>query len=254
MNERKHSPLVSVVTPVYNAEKHIASCIESVQNQTYENWEIFLVDDQSSDNSVSIIKQYTEKDARIHLIQLEVNSGAAVARNTAIEAANGKYVAFLDSDDMWVPNKLEKQISFMEEKDIAFSFTKYSIIDEEGNDLNKVVGIPDEIDYDGYLKNTIIGCLTVVLNIEKIGKMKMPLIRTRQDFAYWLSILKKGYIAYGIQEDLAKYRYVEGSISSNKFKTAKRNWQVYRQIEKLGFFKSVWCFVNYAYNGVRKRV
>ncbi|CAG9621421.1 glycosyltransferase family 2 protein [Sutcliffiella rhizosphaerae] len=253
MNDTSNTPLVSIVTPVYNAEKHIQSCIDSILSQTYGNWELFLVDDCSSDKSLSLIKQYEEEYHQINVIQLKENSGAAVARNTAIEAASGKYIAFLDSDDLWVPTKLEKQVNFMEEQDIAFSFTKYSIIDESGNDLGKVVNIPDNIDYEGYLKNTIIGCLTVMLNIEKIGKMKMPLIRTRQDFAFWLSILKKGHIAYGIQEPLAKYRYVEGSISSNKFKTAKRNWYVYRQIERLSFFKSLWCFVNYAYNGVRKR-
>ncbi|WP_307847708.1 teichuronic acid biosynthesis protein TuaG [Metabacillus bambusae] len=251
--DKENLPYVSIITPSYNSSKYIKKTIDSVKMQTFKNWEMIIVDDCSKDDTRSILRKLSEEDSRIKVIYLETNSGAAVARNTAIDAAMGKYIAFLDSDDLWLPEKLEKQIKFMEEKDILFSFTKYDVIDEEGNNLNKPVSVPESIDYHGLLKNTIIGCLTVMINIEKLGKMKMPEIRTRQDFAFWLSILRKGHKAYGINETLAQYRYVADSISSNKVKAAKRNWQVYREIEKLGFFYSAWCFINYAYNGIKKR-
>lgn len=252
--EKSHhkQPLVSIITPVYNAEKFISDTVDSVRNQTYQNWEMILVDDVSKDSSVSIIQDYMKLDNRIKLIQLTENSGAAVARNTAIEAAEGKYIAFLDSDDLWYSNKLEKQIEFMMENDYAFSFTNYRLMNEDGELLDKVIKVPKEIDYDDYLKNTIIGCLTVVLDKEKIKDIKMTNIRTRQDFVLWLSILKRGFKAYGLQEELASYRKVAGSISSNKWKTAKRNWKVYREIEKLSFFKALYCFTLYAYNGLKK--
>ncbi|KEZ48772.1 glycosyltransferase family 2 protein [Metabacillus indicus] len=247
-----NTPLVSVITPVYNAEKFITETIRSVQNQTYTNWEMLLVDDCSSDKSRSVIKELAAADSRIKLIEQKENGGAAVARNTAIEHASGKYAAFLDSDDAWLPEKLMKQVSFMEERKIDFSFTSYEIMDDQGNRLGQVVHAPKEMTYNKLLSNTIIGCLTVMLNLESLGKVKMVNIRTRQDYVMWLSILKKGYIAYGIDETLALYRKVPGSISSNKLKAAKQNWKVYREIEKLSLFKSAVSFTGYAINAVKK--
>ena len=245
-------PLVSIVTPVYKAEKFIADTIKSVQQQTYQNWEMILVNDQSPDNSVEIINQFAQSDSRIRLIHLEENSGAAIARNTAIRLSKGKYIAFLDSDDLWHPEKLSKQIRFMEEGKLPFSFAAYEIMEENGTRTGKIVHVPKNIDYDGLLKNTIIGCLTVVLNKEMIGHIEMVNIRTRQDFVLWLDILKRGHLAYGLDEPLAYYRKVEGSISSNKLKTAKRNWYVYRKIEKLPLLKSITSFTGYAYHAIKK--
>lgn len=245
-------PLVSIITPVYNAEKFIRNTIESVQNQTYNNWEMILVNDLSPDKSVEVIEEYAKSDQRIRLINLEKNSGAAIARNTAIQNSNGKYVSFLDSDDLWHPSKLEKQVAFMLENDISFSFTSYEVIQEDGTRTGKEIHVPMTIDYNGLLKNTIIGCLTVMLDKEKIGKIEMLNIRTRQDFVLWLDILKRGHIAHGLDEVLAYYRKVEGSISSNKLKAAKRNWQVYREIEQLSLPKSIYCFIGYAYNALKK--
>ena len=250
--ENVEQPLVSVITPSYNCAKFIAETIQSVKKQTYLNWEMVIVDDCSTDNSRDIIREEMKKDDRIRLITLEENSGAAVARNTALVNANGTYVAFLDSDDLWLPQKLEKQISFMEKNGYAFSFTKYRIMKEDGTPTNSVVNIPDEIDYKGLLKNTIIGCLTAVVNIEKTGPIEMPNIRTRQDFALWLSILKRGFHAYGLQEELALYRKVEGSISSNKKKAAAQTWHVYREIEKLSLPYAIWVFAHYAFHAYRK--
>ncbi|MEA3320536.1 MAG: glycosyltransferase family 2 protein [Bacillota bacterium] len=248
------SSLVSVITPSYNAEKFISATIESVRTQTYTNWEMIIVDDCSKDTTREILKEYAEIDPRIKPIFLEENSGAAVARNTALKIAQGDYVAFLDSDDLWVPDKLEKQLAFMQNNDYAFSFTAYNLMDENGKPLDKVIHVPKQIDYKGLLKNTIIGCLTVMIDTRKVEPLQMPLIRTRQDFALWLKVLRQGHIAYGMQEPLANYRIVEGSISSNKLKTAKRNWYVYREIEKLSLPYASWCFVNYAFYAIKKRV
>ena len=248
------SSLVSVITPSYNAEKFISATIESVRTQTYTNWEMIIVDDCSKDTTREILKEYAELDPRIKPIFLEENSGAAVARNTALKAAQGDYVAFLDSDDLWVLDKLEKQLAFMQENDYAFSFTAYNLMDENGKPLDKVIDVPKQIDYKGLLKNTIIGCLTVMIDTRKVEPLQMPLIRTRQDFALWLKVLREGHIAYGMQEPLANYRIVEGSISSNKLKTAKRNWYVYREIEKLSLPYASWCFINYAFYAIKKRV
>ncbi|HWJ80104.1 MAG TPA: glycosyltransferase family 2 protein [Niallia sp.] len=246
--------LVSVITPTYNAEKYILETIQSVRKQTYKNWEMIICDDCSQDKTIEIVKREAKKDRRIKLIQLEQNSGAAIARNTALKVAAGKYVAFLDSDDLWCTQKVEKQVSFMQEKNIAFSFTAYHIIGEDGSETDKVINVPPSIDYQGLLKNTIIGCLTVMLDTEKLGLVQMPNIRTRQDTAMWLSILKKGHKAYGIQDPLSKYRKVQGSISSNKLKMSMGNWRMYRDIEKLSVFHALWCFINYAWNALKKRI
>lgn len=244
------SSKVTVVTPAYNAERFIDQTIESVLDQTYPNWEMVIVDDSSTDRTVEIIKEYTEKDARIKLIELEENSGSAVARNTAMDHATGKYLAFLDSDDLWLPEKLEKQVAFMEKKDIAFSFTKYRQMLEDGTSTNATTDAPDTVGYDRLMKHCVIGCLTVMLDKEKIGSERMVNIRTRQDYAFWLTLTRKGFLAYGLPEVLANYRLVENSISSNKFKAAKQNWYVYRHIEKQSLWKSIWYFSNYAIRSV----
>ncbi len=196
--KREFQPLVSIVTPSYNASSFIKETIQSVQSQTYKKWEMIIIDDVSKDNTCELIKEEIKKDDRIRLIELEENGGAAIARNTGINCAEGKYIAFLDSDDLWLPEKLEKQVAFMQNNDLAFSFTSYQIMDQDGKLTEKVVHVPEKINYNGLLKNTIIGCLTVMLDIEKLGKVKMPNIRTRQDTATWLKILKQGHYAYGM--------------------------------------------------------
>ncbi len=248
----KQEFMVSVIIPSYNASPFIKEAIQSIQSQTYTNWEMIIVDDVSKDNTRELIKEEIKKDGRIQLIELQENGGAAIARNTGINCAKGKYIAFLDSDDLWLPEKLEKQVAFMQNNDLAFSFTSYQIMDQDGNLTEKVVHVPEKINYNGLLKNTIIGCLTVMLDVEKLGKVQMPNIRTRQDTATWLKILKQGHYAYGLDEVLSKYRKVENSISSKKFKMAKMNWKLYREIEGLSVLKSAWCFINYALNGVVK--
>ncbi|HDR7367087.1 glycosyltransferase family 2 protein [Bacillus toyonensis] len=244
--------MISIIIPTYNAERFILNTINSVKTQTYKNWEIIIIDDCSSDKTLQIVKEQQAIDKRIRIIKLKNNSGAAIARNTGINSSKGKYVAFLDSDDLWLPEKLEKQLAFMQENDIAFSFTSYQIINQDGTPTDKFVHVPEKINYNGLLKNTIIGCLTVMIDVEKLGKIQMPNIRTRQDTATWLKILKQGHYAYGLDEVLSKYRKVENSISSKKFKMAKMNWKLYREIEGLSIPRSAWCFVNYSLNGIIK--
>ncbi len=243
--------LVSVITPAYNAERFIAEAIESVQKQTYEHWEMIIVDDQSKDRTVQIVKQYEELDDRIKLIQLEENSGSAVARNTAMDHAKGRYLAFLDSDDRWLRKKLEKQLAFMHQNDLAFTFTKYVRTKEDGQETNGISAAPVKVGYDDLMKHCVIGCLTVVLDRDKIGDERMVNIRTRQDYAFWLAITKKGFYAYGLPEVLAQYRLVADSISSNKLKAAKQNWYLYRQIEKQPLHKAIWYFSHYAITSVQ---
>ncbi|MED4583099.1 glycosyltransferase family 2 protein [Brevibacillus choshinensis] len=253
ISEEHAYPLVSVITPTYNAARFIRETIDSVKRQTYPYWELILVDDGSKDETVALIQEEM-RDSRIRLIVMPKNGGAAVARNTGISAAGGRYLAFLDSDDLWLPEKLEKQVSYMQRNDVAFSFTRYRIIQENGTQTPFVVPIPQQIDYNGLLKNTIIGCLTVMLDREKLGVVQMPNIRTRQDTALWLQILRDGHIAYGIQEELSHYRKVVGSISSNKWKAARNTWRLYRDIEKLNFLRASWCFLHYGWNAWKKSV
>jgi len=244
--------LVSIITPSYNSACFISETIESVMNQTYINWEMIIVDDCSTDNSVGIIEEYVKKDARIKLFKLGENSGAAIARNKALENASGRFIAFLDSDDLWMPDKLEKQIKFMLKNEYVFTFTSYQSFSKKHG--IKVIRVPRKINYQQYLKNTIIGCLTVILDKKKLGNIEMLDIKTRQDMVLWLSILKKGYDAYGLDKVLSQYRVVSNSISSNKIKMSKNVWNVYRKIEQLSFVKSSWCFVNYIYNAIKKRI
>lgn len=246
--------LVSIITPVYNAERFIEETINSVINQEYKNWEMILVDDCSKDNSENIIKQFLKNDKRIKYIKLSKNSGAAISRNIAIQNANGRYIAFLDSDDIWKKNKLKVQIEFMKKNNIGFSFSSYEVMDEYGQLINRTINVPEKISYKEYLRNTIIGCLTVVIDRKICGKFEMVNIRKNQDMATWLSILKKGNIAYGINEKLGVYRIVAGSISNNKIKAAKSVWITYRDVENISIVKSCYYFCGYVFNAVKKRI
>lgn len=248
--------MVSIITPVYKCEKLIEETIKSVLNQTYKNWEWLLVDDCTPDNSAEIIKKYQEKDNRIKYFKLNENSGAAIARNKALSESRGRFVAYLDADDLWRNNKLEKQVSFMKENGYAFSCTDYEKIDENGNSLNKIVTIPKEVTYELFLRNTIIQTVGVMVDTKLTGKevIKMPNIRRRQDAATWCKLLKNGFNCYECPENLSYYRVVSNSLSSNKFKAVKMNWYWYRKIEKLPFWKACYCFVGYAWNACKKRI
>ncbi|HJE03301.1 MAG TPA: glycosyltransferase family 2 protein [Aliarcobacter thereius] len=241
--------LISIITPSYNSERYISDTLESVLAQTYQNWEMIIVDDVSPDNSNEIIEEYCKKDSRIKFIKLEQNSGAAVARNRAIEEAKGRYIAFLDTDDMWKPEKLEKQIDFMQKNNYAFTYTAYEKVDENG-EVFGTMGVPSKVSYNDLLKTCVIGCLTVIYDAEKLDKVYMPLIRKRQDFGLWLKILKKVDFAYGINESLAFYTVRDDSISANKKSAAYFTWKLYRDIEKLNLLKAGYYFSHYAIRGI----
>ena len=246
--------LVSVITPSYNSSKFIDECVNSVISQSYTNWELLIVDDCSDDSSKELLLDLERRDERIQVIFLDNNIGAANARNVAILKAKGKYIAFLDSDDSWDSQKLYKQISFMIKNEIAFSYTSYQSISENGLDIIRVINAPYKMSYNNYLKNTIIGCLTVVIDKEMVGDFEMPSIRSSHDMALWLLIMKRGFDAYGLNENLANYRIVSTSNSSSKLDAANDVWRVYRQFERLSFFYSTWCFLNYAFNAVIRRI
>lgn len=231
--------LVSVITPTYNCACFIAETIASVQAQTYQQWEMIIVDDCSTDHTREIVDQYIEVDNRIKYFCLEKNSGAAVARTKAMELANGEYMAFLDSDDIWLEDKLEKQLSFMKEYHVAFSCTEYEQIDEKGKSLNKIIKTVPKADYNRVLLDCPVGNSTVVYNVEKMGKFEVPNIRKRNDDALWLQMLKKEKYIYGMKSVLMKYRIRRNSISSNKLGLVKFHWQLYREIENLSMIRSV---------------
>lgn len=254
MNQIKN--LVSVIMPAYNSEEFIEEAVNSVINQSYKEWELIITDDCSDDCTFQVISSLASKDKRIKVLKNEVNSGAAVSRNNSISHSKGRYLAFLDADDIWESNKLESQLGFMEKKGAAFSFTSYQLINDSGIKLNSYVDVKsqDTIEYDDLLcKKCTVGCSTVIVDRKLVGNFSMPLIRARQDYATWLEILKRGFKAHLYKEPLTLYRLTSGSISRNKFKVAKKQWYVYRNIEKLGFFKSLYYFINYAYRAVFRK-
>lgn len=240
--------LVSVIMPTYNCGKFIAESIDSVLKQTVKDWELVIVDDCSTDNTVEVLKPYLAAHVNIRYHCLEKNGGPAAARTEAIRMAKGRYLAFLDSDDLWAPDKLEKQIAFMEKNGAAFSCTAYEEMDEAGNSLRVVSTPPKKTDYRKMLRlSNPIGNLTVMYDQEKLGKYAVPPIRKRNDFALWLQILKDEQYCWGMPEVLGRYRIRANSVSSNKASQVKYHWQLYHEIEKLGFVRSCWALGCWAF-------
>lgn len=241
------SNLVSIITPAYNASRFILETIKSVKDQTYANWEMLIIDDCSTDDTRRIVEEQSRLDQRIHLIAAPQNGGPAKARNLGLQKAKGRYIAFLDSDDLWLPEKLERQLKFMKTRQVSFSFTQYRYMNEKGVISEEIVKVPDCLDYKGLLRNTnLIGCLTVLLDREKIGPVEFKNIPP-EDFVLWLDILKKGHKAYGLQEDLSSYRVVRNSVSRNKLKASSWVWKVYRDLERLNMADAAICFIKYAW-------
>ena len=247
-------PLVSVIMPCYNMEKFISDSIMSVRNQTYSSWELLIVDDASTDATVDIVKKHCEQDNRIHFTVKPEHSGIADTRNQCLKQAQGQYLAFLDADDVWHPEKLETQLGFMVEKKVGFTYSAYDCIDEMGQPLDKSVMTVGNLNYEAYLRNTIIGCSTVMVNKAVVGEVVVPAFRTSEDTATWLSILKKGFLAYAIDKPLTSYRIRQHSASSNKLKASSDLWRVYQKQEKLPLFKALGCFFSYAFHAIKKRL
>ena len=245
--------LISIITPMYNASKYVAQTLESVLKQTYQNWEMIIVNDGSKDNSADIVSKYTEKDSRIHLIN-QLNGGSAAARNNALRHARGRYISFLDSDDLWESDFLEKQIRFIKEKNATIVFASYKRIDENNNEFLRPFIVPDKVNYKSLLKTCSISCLTAMYDKEKTGEVffNEALRSLRDDLAFWLSILKRIDYAYGNKDVLASYRVFITSTSGNKKKIIKPQFNIYRNIEKLNFVTSVYYLVCWAINGIKK--
>ena len=246
--------MVSVIMPSYNAEKYIAESIESVLHQTYPNWELIVTDDCSSDNTPDIVQGFCEKDSRIDFVIAQQHSGIAGTRNHCLSRAKGRFVAFLDNDDLWYPEKIKKQVRFMLENDCAFSYSAYELMREDGTPKGKIIKTAGVISYNKYLRNTIIGSGTIMLDRDKTGSLVMPDNTTSDDMALWCKILKEGHQAYPIPEVLMKYRVRSNSASANKWNAAKDVWLVYRKQEKLSFFRTLYCFCGYAFNAIIKRI
>lgn len=250
--------LVSIIVPVYNAGKYIDDTISMVKAQTYPCWELILVDDCSLDDSCERIKKYIaheEEKERIRLIQKPLNEGAAKARNTGIDAAEGRYLAFLDADDIWKKDKLERGLAFMKEKEAAFVFSAYEFGNEKAEPTGKIVRVPEMLDYRQALSRTVIFTSTVLFDTEKIKKelIHMPQVKS-EDTATWWKILRAGYTAYGLNEVLAIYRRPAKSLSSNKLEAVCRIWNLYRREEGLNFLYSLYNLFFWALRATLRRI
>ena len=253
MNKKKE--LISIIVPVYNAEHFLADTIKTVQDQTYQNWEMILVDDYSKDNSIKVIQKAMKKDKRIKLFCQKQNGGAALARNRGIMEASGDYICFLDADDLWHKDKLQKQLNFMKENKCAFSFTGYQFVNVYGIKNGKKVWVPKKISYKDALKNTTISTITTMFNMYIIDKkdIMMPTVKS-EDTATWWQVLKKVNYAYSINEILSYYRRSKNTSSSNKIKAVKQTWNLYRNVEKFNIIKSLYYFGWYIFNAIKRRI
>ena len=244
---------VSIITPTYNSIKYINELKESILSQVFTDWEWIIVDDLSTDGTIDYLKKLQETDSRIKCFFQDKNLGAGPSRNLAIENATGEYIAFLDSDDLWKPNKLKHQISFMDENKSVLSHTEYGFIDGDSKPIRKTFVISENpIGYKDLLKNTEIGCLTAVYSQKKLGKRFMSDLRRKQDYALWLSILKEGYLSHPIKESLALYRVHSDSATSKKSKLIIKHWIFLHKHEKLNWFQAFYYTCCWGYNGVIK--
>ncbi|WP_286259766.1 glycosyltransferase family 2 protein [Pseudoalteromonas apostichopi] len=246
-------PLVSIITPVYNAKKFIKKTIDSVVSQTFSDWEYVLVDDCSTDNSFEFIKEQYKEDKRVRVIQLEKNGGAGVARNAGLVEAKGEVIAFLDADDLWEPDKLEKQIKYMKDGSFPIVHTSYSFIDEDDRAISGRVNVSEVVNLNSYMRNTEIGMSTAIIDKTIVGEFYLDTIRTRQDTKLWLTLLSRGFTAHGLDLPLVKYRIRKGQISGNKFVIAFRTLKVFWSVKTLSPILRLCNFIFYSFNSVRKR-
>ena len=244
--------LVSIVMPLYNAERYVGRAIESVIAQTYPAWELIVVDDCSTDASVQVVRKYVDVDQRICLVQNPTPSGGPTfPRNKAIGLAKGRFIAFLDSDDIWLPTKLEEQLPLFADEDTWVVFSYYKKMDEDGHVHKRVVRSPARLDYNKLLKGNSIGNLTAIYDTQKAGKHYFLRVG-HEDYVYWLHILRQGGYAVNTQKVHGIYRLLCGSVSSNKLKAILWNWRIYYDVEGLGILRALYCFSCYARFGLKK--
>lgn len=249
-------PLISIITPTYQSERYLMAAIHSVQRQTYQHWELLLADDYSTDGTRRMILEAAKADTRIRPIFLPENGGAAKARNAALSRAKGRYVAYLDADDLWKPEKLERQLHFMEKSQCGFSCVSYQVISDGGKLLGKTVVMKPRLNYEGYLKNNLIQTVGVMVDCSLVPArlLLMPDLRRRQDAATWMQILREGHDCYGMTEPLAYYRRAKGSLSSNKLRSVTGTWFLYRKVAGLQLSRACLCFLRYALLAIWKRI
>jgi teichuronic acid biosynthesis glycosyltransferase TuaG len=245
---------VSIIVPCFNSANHLQETISSVLNQSYSNWELILVDDCSTDGTPEMLNEFASAYPNITAKLLSVNGGAGVARNAGLEIATGRFISFLDADDKWLPQKLEKQVSFMIESKAAISHTSYIIVDEEGNRLPGGVIASKEVGLSSYMANTEIGMSTSLIDRNVVGDFRLDTVRTRQDTKLWLGLLEKGFLSKGVEEILVEYRVRRGQISGNKLKMAVRTLSVYWAVSSLPAWKRILYFIYYCINALRKRL
>lgn len=245
---------VSVIMPAHNLESYLEDSARSVLAQTMGDLELIIIDDCSTDGTRGIAENLAREDARVQVLASERNLGGAGARNLGLAAARGCYVAFLDGDDLWAPAKLEKQFALLESAGAQLCYTAIRKVDAQGRTFGDIQTVPDSVDYHGLLGDPLIGCSTVLLDYEALGRPLMPDIRKRQDFAFWLMLLRTGATAVGINEPLTFYRIRPGSLSSNKLSAALHVWRVYRDFEHLPVHRAVPNFISYALLALRKRL
>ncbi len=245
--------LVSVITPAYNAAHFLEEAVKSVQNQTFSDWEMIIVDDCSTDETFSLAQRLAENDQRIKVLRNKKNSGVAATRNKAMDAATGEYIAFLDSDDLWLPQKLERQVKFMAEGQYALTYTNYQKFDSQtGERQSKIIRAPATMTSRHIYGNTSIGCLTVMVNRKITGPFHMPLIGHTEDNITWQEILARGYIAHRLDEVLSLYREGNTSLTSSKREAAKQQWHTYREYYNFSIIKSTYYFIQYAFHAIKK--
>ena len=247
-------PKISIITPAYNASRFIGETIESVLIQSFKDWEMIIVDDCSKDNTFEIAESYARKDSRIKVIKNSENLRVAATRNVALDVATGEYIAFLDSDDIWMPDKLEKQLRFMEDNDYVLTYTDFQKYYTNTGERGKIIRAPNVMTKNKIAGNTAIGCLTVMVNRNKVGVFHMPLLNHCEDNCTWYEITSRGYKAYRLPEVLSLYRVTEGSLTHDKQSAAKKQWNVYKDYYHFGFVKCVFYFAKYAFHAVLREL
>ncbi len=246
--------LVSVVMPLYNAERFLRRPVESVLAQTHANLELVVVDDGSTDDSADIVESYARNDDRVRLVRAERNGGVAAARNRAIAEARGRYVAFLDSDDWWHPEKLQRQLALLESRQAAIAYARYQRVAEDGSELNLVVP-PMQVGHRDMLRSNFIGNCTGIYDRQRLGGDGQFRKIGHEDYVFWLELVKRAGLAVCVpgEEPLAWYLVRDGSVSSNKLRAARWQWRIYREVEQLGVMRSAWYMSHYVWNALAKR-
>lgn len=246
------NPLVCVVMPAYNAAEYIKDAVLSVMAQTYKNWELLIIDDGSTDTTSEIVEKIAAEDSRISYIKNEKNMGVARTRNRGMDLCKGDYIAFLDSDDMWHPEKLKEQIKCMEENKADLSYTSYALVNREGEKIKEDYLVPKTVSFEELLKENVIGCSTVMLRGSSAQKYRFQPDFYHEDYVLWLEYLKNGHIAAGCTQVLTNWRYIPNSRSFNKWNAAKKRWHIYRRYLKLSVVKSGTLLMHYMFRALKK--